>query len=280
MRRLLLVSVLAWALVLGACGGGDADGALPDGAFAVRASSDLGLGPERLLIGIVGPEGERLGSPDLGVTLQLFPQSDPSAVEEVEADFLWIVPDSTGIYKADVVFGQPGPWAAILVPEGGEPLEPVGFEVLTDTFSPGVGEPAPASDSPTSATNAIEDISTDNEPDPRFYEMTVAEAVTSGQPSVIVFATPQFCQTSACGPMLEDVKTIAAGYPDVNFVHVEVFTGFNEPGFAPDGAHLAPAVVEWGLTTEPWVFVVDARGVVTHRFEGVMDPTELEAALG
>ena len=38
-------------------------------------------------------------------------------------------------------------------------------------------------------------------------------------------------------------------------------------------------MVEWGLPNEPWVFVVDSEGIVTHRFEGVLDGAELAAAL-
>lgn len=284
MQKILVVMML----VLAACGGAadttttvaaSGDGVLPAGAFAVRASSDLGVGQERLLVGIVAEDGQRLGSPDLNVTMQIWPQDDPAATQDFDADFLWIVPESSGIYKADVEFDRPGIWAVTLVPEGGAPLEPVGFSVLSDTASPAIGEAAPASQSPSVEDAAIEDISTDDDPDPRFYAMSVAEAVTSGKPSVIVFATPQFCQTAACGPMLDDVKAAAPSHPDVNFVHVEVFTGFNEPGFVPDSSHLAPAVLEWGLVTEPWVFVVDSSGTVTHRFEGVMDPSELDAAL-
>lgn len=283
--RKILVGVM---LIIAACGGDadvattvapSGDGVLPAGAFAVRASSDLGVGQERLLVGIVAEDGRRLGSPDLNVTMQIWPQDDPAATKDFDADFLWIVPEASGLYKADVEFDRPGIWAVTLVPEGGTPLEPVGFSVLSDTASPSIGEAAPASQSPSVETDAIENISTDDDPDPRFYAMSVAEAVTSGKPSVIVFATPQFCQTAACGPMLDDVKAAAASYPDVNFVHVEVFTGFNEPGFAPNSDHLAPAVLEWGLVTEPWVFVVDGSGTVTHRFEGVMDSSELDAAL-
>ena len=48
-----------------------------------------------------------------------------------------------------------------------------------------------------------------------------------------------------------------------------------------DAEHLAPAVgPEWyNLPSEPWVFVIDENGTVTGRFEGVMDPAELDAML-
>ena len=37
--------------------------------------------------------------------------------------------------------------------------------------------------------------------------------------------------------------------------------------------------MEWGLPTEPWVFVVDAKGKVAAKFEGMAYPDELTAAL-
>jgi hypothetical protein len=39
-----------------------------------------------------------------------------------------------------------------------------------------------------------------------------------------------------------------------------------------------PATVEWGLPTEPYIFVVDSAGRVTAKFEGVASDDELRAA--
>jgi hypothetical protein len=38
------------------------------------------------------------------------------------------------------------------------------------------------------------------------------------------------------------------------------------------------ATSEWGLPSEPWVFVVDDSGVVTAAFEGAASDAELMAA--
>jgi hypothetical protein len=37
-------------------------------------------------------------------------------------------------------------------------------------------------------------------------------------------------------------------------------------------------VLAWALPTEPWVFVVNAQGVITAKFEGAVTQGELEAA--
>ena len=86
---------------------------------------------------------------------------------------------------------------------------------------------------------------------------------------------PRFCETAVCGPTLDEVKAIADDHPDVNWLHVEVFTNLDDPG----NLEVVPAVTDWGLPSEPWVFVVGADGMVTGRFEGVVDPVEIEAAL-
>ncbi|MFQ5948811.1 MAG: hypothetical protein ACE5KX_08125 [Acidimicrobiia bacterium] len=278
MRRRTAPGLLAAAVLLAACGGGSdqADSPLSEDAFAVRASSDLAVGSERLLIGIGGPGGGRLGSPDLAVEFEVFPEDDPEAAQRVPATFMWAIPDVSGLYRATVQFDRPGVWLARVIPSGGAPLEEIPVLVAEAPQTPAVGSPAPASETPTAADLPIRQISTDPDPDPRFYELSLADAVRSGRPTVVVFATPKFCTSAVCGPTLDDVKAVAARYPDVNWVHVEVFTNLDDP----DNLQYVPAVAEWNLPSEPWVFVVDAGGDIAARFEGVVSQEELVELLG
>ncbi len=275
MRRLLLL-LAGLALVAVACSGGD-DGAFPDDAFVIRASSDLAVGPDRVLLAIGTPSNERPARPEIGVTIEVYPEGEPDSAQRVPGVFMWAVPDVSGLYRADVEFDAPGVWVASVVPDDGSPLEPTLLNVAAAPLTPAVGAAAPGSASPIAADVAdLAEITTDRAPDPRFYELSIADAVTSGRASVIVFATPRFCQTAVCGPTLDEMKEVADDFPDVNWLHVEVFTNLDDP----DNLELVPAVTEWGLPSEPWVFVVGADGVVTGRFEGVVDPSEIEAALG
>jgi hypothetical protein len=169
-----------------------------------------------------------------------------------------------------------------VIPEEGPALDGVQFLVRTDTASPNIGEVAPTPQTPTTADEPIEALTTDREPDLRFYRTSLDQAVASGQRTVLVFATPAYCTSAACGPLLNIAKDVAPGYPDTEFIHVEVYTGIEEPGFVPDASRLAPSVGPefWNLPSEPWVFVIDEQGVVTARFEGIMAAAELRAALG
>jgi len=122
--------------------------------------------------------------------------------------------------------------------------------------------------------------------DPAFYRLSVRDAIAAGMPFVVVFATPAFCTSRTCGPALELAKSVAPDYAGrVNFVHVEPYELESVGGHvqlrtdASGSRILVPAVEEWGIPSEPYVFVVDADGNVAAKFEGPADTTELVAAL-
>jgi len=280
-----LVASVILVGVLASCGGLEEPNntggtGLPSGAISIVANADLAVGRSRLLVAVAESDGARLGSPDQKVAIEVAPAEQPELRQRTEGIFTWIIEDAFGLYRAEFDFDRPGAWNVTVVPQSGRPLTPSMILVGEDTSAPNVGDPAPAVATPTVGESALDEITTDPEPDPRFYQMSLDDAVKSGGTTVLVFSTPGFCRTATCGPMLEQTKVVARGYPDVNFVHAEIYVGFNKPDFVPDSEHLAPSVTAWGLPSEPWVFVVDGRGVITHRFEGVMDPTELVSALG
>jgi hypothetical protein len=146
---------------------------------------------------------------------------------------------------------------------------------------PGViqaGDKAPASETRIAADYPdLSVISSDPDPDPAMYQLSVANAVTSGSPAVIAFATPGFCVSATCGPLLDQVKALRESYPGVDFVHVEIYEDLK----VTDQNELTtvPAVGEWGLPSEPWVFVVDGSGNVTAAFEGAALDDELRSAI-
>ena len=110
--------------------------------------------------------------------------------------------------------------------------------------------------------------------------MTIAEAVDSGRPSIVVFATPAYCTTSTCGPQLRVVKQLMRDYAgSVNFIHVEVWDNPHEIDGDLSKGRLSPVLAEWGLETEPWTFILDREGVVAARFEGFVTDEELWASL-
>ncbi|MCL1601284.1 MAG: hypothetical protein M3112_07085 [Actinomycetia bacterium] len=274
MRRLLLVLAVL-ALFASAC----SSSSDTDPLVGIRASTDPAVGDDRLLFAVHEIGGTRRGGPDEVVTVIASPLDAPNVELEAEATYVWIVPGAIGLYLANVPFDRAGIWQIDFSISTDEPTEPFLVDIQAEPATVALGEPAPLVETPTVLTDPIEDLTTDSEPLTSLYEMSLDTALTNDRKTVVIFATPAYCTSAACGPMLEQTKTMASDYPDVDFLHVEVYGGFNEPGFEPDVAHLVPAVVAFGLPTEPWVFVMDEEGVVIGRFDGVLGDGEIEFLL-
>ena len=295
-RRLLrtVALVTALTLVLVACGSDDdsatiasspspstEEATFPVDSLAIVANADIGVGHSRVLFAVLEGGGRSLGSPAEEVTVSVAHTDSPDVVQTETAIFTWIIEGAFGLYRAEFDLDLPGLWRAVVTPELGDPLPPTGFNVLADPAAPAVGEPAPAPKTPTLDGSPFDEITTDPNPEPRFYELSLDEAITNGRKTVVVFSTPAFCQTATCGPLLEIVKGAAPNHPDVDFVHVEVYTNLTDLDFAPIPENLSPAVLGewWNLPSEPWVFVVDESGLIQARFEGVLAIDELIAEL-
>lgn len=266
-------------LILGAasCGGsaGEASGGLADDALVLVVSSDLAVGPQRVVVSALGADNRSLVT-DEPVSLAFF-SPDGAMREEAPARFVWAIPEIRGMWVTDYLFDSPGRWTPAVRTPDGRLVRGAPFAVGAESIAVGVGDHAPASPSKTLNDGPIDTITSDPHPDRRLYGMTVAEAVESGRPSVIVFATPAFCVSRTCGPVLDTAKALIDRYRGVNWVHVEVYD--NLDALTAEELVPAPAAVEWGLPSEPWVFVVNPAGVVSDRFEGLVGLNELEQAL-
>ena len=270
----MVATLLLLVAVTASCGGDHHDG-LPDDALVLMVSSDLAVGRQRVLVAAVDRDNRSLVS-DTPVGV-VFYGPDGTARKETAARFIWAIPEVRGLWRADMTFDAPGNWSLAVRGADGRLVEGAAFSVAPEPQTVAVGERAPASLSKTSSDGPVRTITSDPEPDPRLYRMTVAEAVGSGRPTVVIFATPAFCASQTCGPALDTAKGLVDDYPAVNWIHVEVYENLDAP--TAEELVIADPVIEWGLPNEPWVFVVNASGVVADRFEGVVDRMELEDAL-
>jgi hypothetical protein len=146
--------------------------------------------------------------------------------------------------------------------------------VFDSPHTPAVGSPAPRSRNLiASDVNNLRQIDTSPRPDPRLHQVRIGDAVEQGKTQLIVFATPQFCTSRMCGPVVDIVRTLLPVYGKrVAFTHQEIWRDFA-------GKKVFPTVEEWRLRTEPWIFVVDHRGIIHAKFEGLVTTYELKAAL-
>ena len=244
-------------------------------------ASELVLGPNRFAVGLLDAKGQNIRQ--ALVHFHYFDLTNPaSPVVESEADATRIASpdDLTVIYAQDRAFKRAGNWGLEVqarFPDGTGSIKRIGFKVLDTSATIKPGQAAPAADTPTAAAvnNDLSKISSAQQPVPAFYELSLAAALKNGKPTALLFATPAFCQTRFCGPMYDVTTSLQKKYAGrVNFVHVEVFTGLPNP--AATNFQLAPAMQAFGLTTEPWLFLIGSDGVVKYRVEGIYSQPEIE----
>ena len=150
------------------------------------------------------------------------------------------------------------------------------FSILPKEATPAVGTAAPTARTPTLKDVGGDGtkISTARPLDTTLLHDSVPDLLAAHRPFVVAFATPQFCTSRICGPVVDIVKNVQRDLrgTDMAFVHAEIYTDLDPSKGA------APWVLAWALPTEPWVFVVNARGIITAKFEGAVTRAELEAA--
>ncbi len=304
-----LAFLAALAVITAACSSGGGDGSPSVGTPAatdtttsevspIIVNSELVVGDNRFMIGLLSSENEEIVGAAVafrffkldGDQLELREEAQATPIT-LEKTYTHTHEDGTvetheagesGVYVAAVRFDEPGQWGVeVTATVGDVTYDPVaaGFEVLEESASVAMGAPAPLSETLTlDDVEDVAEIDTSNPPIPEMHTMTIAEAVTSGRPSVIVFATPAFCLSRICGPTKDVVDDLFKQYKgEVNFVHVEPYE--LDRARSGEGLFDVPAFSEWGLSSEPWVFLVDSEGIIAAKFEAVVTMDELKAAL-
>ena len=250
-----------------------------DGLQVILGTGDLAVGEHR--VGFV------LTS-DLGIvvipTATVASSLDGTVRETVTAELEPWPYGSRGLYVADMTFGEAGAWSidiSVDWPGGSVKRAALEFEVAATTSAPAIG--APAIPSVTKTIDDVDDIvelTTGSLHDAELYQLTLAEAVTNGDATVVVFASPAFCINAVCGPqvdVLQEMKDVYQG--QANFVHVDFYENPHEIEGDLYQAVISQAVRDWSLPSIEWTFVIDGQGIVAARFEGFATYDEVEEAL-
>ena len=257
----------------------------PDGLRAILATGDLGVGANRVGFLLTSADGA-VALPVAEVSSQYLAGSGGTTgpAERTTAEYRpWPI-GSRGLYTTRLTFDRPGNWAieiAVRNADGSVRRAQLVFEVGETPVAPSIGSAALKSKSKTiNDVESIGELTTGALHDRDFYQVTIAEAVSSGRPTVIVFASPAFCTNAVCGPQLDVLQELKNGYRgQANFVHVDFFDNPAEVQRDLDAARLSPTVKEWNLPGIEWSFVIDRQGAVSDRFEAFATFDELEAAL-
>lgn len=295
--RLRVGLTVALLLLVAGCGGSgeSGDGAVEGSLEAIwkRPGEDVGLiqgtsdyapGDVRVSFLVVAGDGRLVQRPRARVWLA--PGRDAAPVQETAATLEPVGAEGSEPAAGDVRYlfvtrlrvPRPGTWWFVAEPVGGYRIQGLGtLRVRARTASPAVGARAPRSETPTLASTGgdLATLSTATEPEPALYRTSVAQALDAGEPFVVVFATPKFCESRACGPVVDVVDDMRRAYEGrgVRFIHVEVYRD-NDPSKGVNRW-----MQEWNLPTEPWVFVVGADGRIAAKFEGSASADELQAAI-
>ena len=270
------------------------DGAADEAELtAVLATTALAVGPQRIAFLLASDQG-LIKNAEVTVTPVYLP--DGAALPPRSTEYHEWPYGVRGAYATAVEFDRPGPWRLDITADGGAAALDGGtaggrasldIEVGETTPVPGLGMMAPLSDNKTLAGGqTLEQITTDYTPDPELYRLSVREAVASGRPTLVVFASPAFCTSATCGPQVDTVAELRESYAgQANFIHIEIYDNPDEIQGDLEAGRLAPAVDEWGLSALPhwfnesWTFVLDGAGLIQGRFEGFATRAELETSL-
>lgn len=191
-----------------------------------------------------------------------------------------------GSYVTPLTFPQSGAWRLDIETDAGEAR--IDVHVDETSVVRDVGQIAPFSDTKTlrSAGGDLPSITSHYRADPALYEVSIAESLFSGRPTVAVFASPAFCTTATCGPQADAVSELRQAYPgEADYIHVEVYDNPQEIQGDLSLGVLSPHLAEWGIDQVPdyrnesWTFVIGTDARVAARFEGYATLSELEEAL-
>lgn len=288
-----LPAVALLALLAAACGGSGGDGATGAGSGKIEAvitSSDLAVGQQRFAF-VVLRDGTPVSDQEIAVRFfKLKDEKNPQLVGEGAIPFSPLgVPglttsasELTGVYYASVIFDEAGAWGAgFTVGPKPDPATEVRlrFEVKDAPATVAIGGKAIPVDNPTLANAPLKQIDTSTTPDEAFHRLSIAQALASGKPTVIAFATPAFCETRTCGPTIDVMRAAFATYGEkANWVHVEPFKldANGDLLMSGSGRVSSEAATQWRLPSEPWIFVVQGDGTVVARFDGPVSLEELD----
>ncbi len=307
MKQPLVFVLVAQALLVAACfAHGDgrtvtATGSTPQPGGVLQpliTTSELVVGQNRLAFGLLRDD---MLVDDAEVVVRVYEIKDEQAQLQAEMtapyDKLEVVeqgnrvhihPDGTrhlhpeqtdvrGIHVTQVTFERAGTWGLEVLAkqrDGSVAVSRSAVDVRDTPQTPAIGSLAPRSRNLIATdVSDLRQIDTSDPPDPRLHQVRIADAIAQGKPQVIVFATPKFCTSRLCGPMVDIVRTLLPTYSDrVVFTHQEIWQDAS-------AQQLFSTVEEWNLPSEPWIFVVDGKGIVRAKFEGLTTARELEAAL-
>jgi hypothetical protein len=249
----------------------------------VAGTSDYEPGKNRVSFLVVDSQARLVTSPTANIWVARGLDAEPFL--ETTARLVRIgVPggaraDASELYVTNVDLPRAGKYWLLAEPVGTDAsIQALGnLLVRKRSAAPSTGDRVPRSNTPTLASTGgnLKALTTSRSPDRALYETSVAEALATRKPFVVSFATPQYCQSRTCGPVVDVVSSVRKRFArtGIRFIHVEIYAD-NDPAKGTNRW-----VRQWNLPTEPFTFVVGGDGRVAAKLEGAFSADELTAAV-
>lgn len=251
----------------------------------VPGTEDFAPGSIRFSFLLLDNQGKPVSRPHVRVFVATSPDARPFATTTASLEPIGVPgeadADASGITQLYVAhFGVPrsGAYTLGIVAPGRRPAQAAfHIRVAQHPEAPAVGSQAIASQTPTivSTHGNVRELTTRTPPDTGLLRYSIAGSIAAHKPFVVVFATPKFCTSRTCGPVVDVVDAVRRKFSrsDIRFIHVEVYKD-NNPGLGYNRWFR-----QWHLPTEPWTFLVGRDGRIEQRFEGSVSTGELAAAV-
>ena len=255
-----------------------------DGIQVILGTPDVSVGTHRMAF-VLNAKESPVRAPFATVVSRHVPDDDAEASEETALAVFRPWPYGTrGSYTTSLTFDVAGTWqidVTVLGESGESRTAQLSFPVAEETEAPDVGASAIHSENRTLAdVDDLAKLTTGSIRDPDLYGTTIADAVGSGMPTVIVVASPAFCINAVCGPQVEVLQQLKDKYKgQANFIHVDFYDNPDEIQGDLSRARISPIVFEWRLQGVEWSFVIGRDGKISARFESFATFDELDEAL-
>ena len=279
-RRTFLVGSATIALAA-ACGGSNTSTAVPEFLIVrfpdgYRSASTMIAGVEQRMPFAIADSVDimREGAP---ANLKFLVTQGNTVIAEtsVDAHHEGII---TPYYPVKVTFPDAGAYVVSLADYPDISPAEILIVEASEVSLPQPGDSLPAIGTPTfNDSRGVVDICT-RATDCPFHDHNLDDVLANGRPTVLLIATPGFCQTDICGPVVDLLIEEAPNYAGIDFIHAEVYVDpaeFEGGGF-PD---TSPIVAALGLPYEPILFAANGDGEIVTRLDLTWDRAELNGAI-
>ena len=249
----------------------------------IRGTSDYSAGELRVSFLVVDPRGRVISPPRARVWIASSLRAKPFAETVAHLEAVGVPGVSprrevAALYVVHARISTPGSYYLLARPVGKVRIGGIDrLLVRTSSASPAIGSRAYPSPTPTLASTGarLSELTTRIPPDRALLRYSIAQSLAEHVPFVVTFATPRYCESRTCGPVVDVVDRARTRFVHtrIHFIHVEIYKD-NNPSKGPN-----PWVRQWHLPGEPWTFLVGADGKIKAKFEGSFSSRELNAAI-